>query len=119
MRDGPGTLICIIAYKTITVYPSPVETDVKSRSAGTSSPIVYIASSGSIVITQILLGNPHNLFVFDFGRAGTGSAPFNGDETNIEDTWELVQRNAFISGSKGALYRPPEGRREVTVVTRG
>jgi len=70
------------------------------------------------VITQILLGNPNNLFVFDFGRAGTGSAPFSGDETNIEDTWELVQRNVFISGSKGALYRPPVERREVTIVTR-
>lgn len=70
------------------------------------------------MITQILLGNPHNLFVFDFGRAGTGSARFTGDESNIEDTWELVQRNAFISGSKGALYRPPEGRREVTILNR-
>jgi hypothetical protein len=115
----PGTSICIIEYKLVTVYPPPVESDTKSRSPAPRSPIVYIASTGSIVITQILLGNPHNLFVFDFGRAGTGSAPFNGDETNIEDTWELVQRNAFISGSKGALYRPPEGRREVTVVTRG
>lgn len=71
------------------------------------------------MVTQILLGNPHNLYVFDFGRSGTGSAPFSGDETIIEDTWELVQRNVSISGSKGALYRPPEDMREVTVVSRG
>lgn len=70
------------------------------------------------MITQVLLGNPHNLFVFDFGRSGTGSAPFNGDEANIEEKWELVQRNVSISGSKGALYRPPEELREVTVVNR-
>lgn len=71
------------------------------------------------MITQILLGNPHNLFVFDFGRSGTGSAPFCGDESVIETKWELVQRNVSISGSKGALYRPPVEMREVTVVNRG
>lgn len=66
--------------------------------------------------TQVLLGNPNNLFVFDFGRSGTGSAPFNGDEAEIEETWELVHRNVSISGSKGALYRRPEELRETTVI---
>lgn len=78
----------------------------------------FYRTNGSIVVTQILLGNPHNLFVFDFGRSGTGSAPFCGDESFIETKWELVQRNVSISGSKGALYRPPAEMREVTVVSR-
>lgn len=68
--------------------------------------------------TQILLGNPNNLYVFDFGRAGTGSAPFNGDESEIEEKWDLVQRNVSISGSKGSLYRRPEEMRELTVVSK-
>lgn len=67
--------------------------------------------------TQILLGNPHNLYVFDFGRSGTGSAPFNGDESEIEETWDLVQRNVSISGSRGSLYRRPEDMQELTVVS--
>lgn len=66
--------------------------------------------------TQILLGNPNNLFVFDFGRSGTGSAPFNGDESDIEQNWELVQRNVSISGSKGALYRRPEKLSDLTII---
>lgn len=69
--------------------------------------------------TQVLLGNPNNLFVFDFGRSGTGSAPFNGDETTIEEKWDLVQRNVSISGSKGALYRRPEKLRATTIIKRG
>ena len=69
------------------------------------------------MLTQVLLGNPHNLYVFDFGNSGTGSARFCGDEQDIEQTWELVQHNVSISGSRGSLYRRPEGQREVTVVT--
>lgn len=68
--------------------------------------------------TQVLLGNPNNLFVFDFGRAGTGSAPFSGDESEIEEKWELVHRNVSISGSKGALYRRPEELRRTTIIGR-
>lgn len=67
--------------------------------------------------TQILLGNPNNLYVFDFGRSGTGSARFNGDENEIEETWDLVQRNVSISGSRGSLYRRPEDLQELTVVS--
>lgn len=69
--------------------------------------------------TQVLLGNPTNLFVFDFGRSGTGSAPFNGDETDIEKNWELVQRNVSISGSKGALYRRPARLNATRIIRRG
>ena len=67
--------------------------------------------------TQILLGNPNNLYVFDFGRSGTGSAPFNGDESEIEKTWDLVQRNVSISGSRGSLYRRPKEMQELTVIS--
>ncbi len=67
--------------------------------------------------TQILLGTPTNLYVFDFGRSGTGSARFNGDENEIEEKWDLVQRNVSISGSRGSLYRRPEKLQELTVVS--
>lgn len=67
--------------------------------------------------TQILLGNPNNLYVFDFGRSGTGSAPFNGDENEIEEKWDLVQRNVSISGSRGSLYRRPAEMQKLTVIS--
>lgn len=62
--------------------------------------------------TQILLGHPNNLFVFDFGSSGTGSAPFSGSEDEIMEKWELVQHNARVSGSQGSLYRPPETKKK-------
>lgn len=68
--------------------------------------------------TQVLIGNPHSLFVFDFGTSGTGSAPFTGNEDDILRDWELVQHNVSVSGSRGSLYRRPEARREVTVLDR-
>lgn len=66
--------------------------------------------------TQVLLGNPNNLYVFDFGRSGTGSARFTGDEEDIQRNWELVQHNVSVSGSMGSLYRQPAGRSKATVV---
>ncbi len=67
--------------------------------------------------THILLGQPLNLFVWDYGRYGTGSAPFNGDVEHIRETWRTVQRHAMIGQSKGTLYAPPAPR-EVTVLER-
>lgn len=66
--------------------------------------------------TQVLLGNPNNLYVFDFGASGTGSARFTGDAEDIQRNWELVQHNVSVSGSMGSLYRRPTERRDVTVV---
>lgn len=66
--------------------------------------------------TQVLLGNPCNLYVFDFGSAGTGSARFTGNEDEIQRDWELVQHNVSVSGSQGSLYRRPERQRKATVV---
>lgn len=65
---------------------------------------------------QVLIGNPNSLFIFDFGSSGTGSAPFNGNKDEIQNKWELVRHNVYISGSRGSLYRPPQGRREITVI---
>lgn len=66
--------------------------------------------------TQVLLGNPCNLYVFDFGASGTGSARFTGDEEDIQRTWELVQHNASINGSQGSLYRRPASQSKATVI---
>lgn len=66
--------------------------------------------------TQVLLGIPNNLYVFDFGRSGTGSAPFNGDEAEIEKNWDMVQQNVSINGSKGSLYRRPKTMPDITVI---
>ncbi len=66
--------------------------------------------------TQVLLGIPNNLYVFDFGRSGTGSAPFSGDETEIEQNWDMVQQNVSINGSKGSLYRRPRTLPNITVI---
>ena len=66
--------------------------------------------------TQVLLGSPNNLYVFDFGTSGTGSARFTGDAEDIHRNWELVQHNVSISGSMGSLYKRPVDRRGVTVV---
>ncbi len=66
--------------------------------------------------TQVLLGIPNNLYVFDFGRSGTGSAPFSGDETEIEQNWDMVQQNVSINGSKGSLYRRPRTMPNITVI---
>ena len=67
--------------------------------------------------THVLLGNPSNLFVWDYGRYGIGSAPFNGDPERILEDWKAVQHNATVGNSKGTLFAPPEPR-EVTVVGR-
>ncbi len=66
--------------------------------------------------TQVLLGSPNNLYVFDFGTSGTGSARFTGDADEIQRKWELVQHNVSVSGSLGSLYRRPADRMSVTVV---
>lgn len=60
--------------------------------------------------TQVLLGSPCNLYVFDYGTSGTGSARFTGDAEDIQRHWELVQHNVWISGSLGSLYRRPNDR---------
>jgi hypothetical protein len=86
------------------------------RATGTKQTPLSIGSM--YMSTHVLLGNPNNLFVFDFGRSGTGSAPFNGDVDDIEKSWELVQRNVSISGSRGALYRPPKRQQAATVLGR-
>ena len=67
--------------------------------------------------TQVLLGNPCNLYVFDYGSAGTGSARFTGDADDIQRSWELVQHNVWISGSMGSLYRRPIDRRDVKALS--
>ena len=66
--------------------------------------------------TQVLIGSPNNLFVFDFGSSGTGSAPFNGDKEEIQEKWDLVQHNVYISGSRGSLYRKPSLEPEITIL---
>ena len=68
--------------------------------------------------THILIGSPHNLYVFDYKQDGLGSAPFNGDINDIEATWEPVQRYASVGGSRGTLYRRPQGQSEVVVKKR-
>lgn len=65
--------------------------------------------------THVLLGQPTNLFVWDYGRYGIGSAPFNGDIDEIQTNWRQIQRNAMVGKSKGTLYAPPEPR-EITVL---
>jgi hypothetical protein len=69
--------------------------------------------------THVLVGSPNNLFVFDFGNSGTGSARYTGDEDDILNNWELVQHNVSVSGSRGSLYRRPESKRRITIVNRG
>lgn len=65
--------------------------------------------------TQILIGNPSNLFVWDYGRYGTGCAPFYGDVEKIRSTWRPVQQNVSVGNSRGTIYAPPE-QREVTII---
>lgn len=67
--------------------------------------------------TQVLLGSPYNLYVFDFGTSGTGSARFTGDAEDIQRNWELVQHNVTVSGSMGSLYRRPSDRRPLAIVS--
>lgn len=67
--------------------------------------------------THILLGNPTNLFVWDYGRYGTGSAPYTGESESILENWRTVQRNATVGNSRGTLYAPPEPRK-VTIIER-
>ncbi|NBC00318.1 MAG: hypothetical protein GVY15_05605 [Bacteroidetes bacterium] len=65
--------------------------------------------------TTVLIGSPMNLFVWDYGRYGMGSAPFYGDAEAIRESWSPVRQNALVGSSKGTIYAPPEPR-EVTVV---
>ena len=64
--------------------------------------------------THVLIGSPHNLFVFDYEHHGVGSAPFTGDAENVLETWVPVLRNTRVGGSMGTLYRRPE--QQTTVI---
>ena len=68
--------------------------------------------------TCILVGQPKNLYVFDFGSSGSGSAPCMVDVEDVQASWEPVGRNIRISSSRGTLYRPPENQRTITVIDR-
>ncbi len=65
--------------------------------------------------THVLIGSPHNLFVFDYEHYGVGSAPFTGDADNILETWVPVLRNASIAGCTGTLYRRPGNGKAVVI----
>jgi hypothetical protein len=66
--------------------------------------------------TFILLGHGRNLFVFDYGRFGTGTAPFNGDVDDVRANWETASINISLGGTTGVLYRHPDRNRKVRVV---
>lgn len=66
--------------------------------------------------THILIGSPHNLFVFDYEHHGVGSAPFTGDSEKILESWVPVMRNTSVAGSTGTLYRCPDSQRQTTVL---
>lgn len=66
--------------------------------------------------TYILLGNGRNLFVFDYGRFGTGTAPFCGDAKDVKENWELANHRISLGGTNGVLYRHPNRERTATVI---
>ena len=66
--------------------------------------------------TYILLGNGRNLFVFDYGRFGTGTAPFSGDAEDVKKNWEPANINISLGGTSGVLYRHPDRDRRTTVI---
>jgi len=66
--------------------------------------------------TYILLGNGRNLFVFDYGRFGTGTAPFTGDAEDVKKNWETANINISLGGTSGVLYRHPDRERRTTVI---
>jgi hypothetical protein len=65
--------------------------------------------------THVLIGSPHNLFVFDYEHYGVGSAPFTGDADSILETWVPVLRNTSVAGCTGTLYRRPVDRKTVVI----
>lgn len=66
--------------------------------------------------THVLIGSPHNLFVFDYEHHGMGSAPFTGDAARILDTWVPVLRNTSVSGSTGTLFRRPDEQHSAVII---
>lgn len=65
----------------------------------------------------ILLGQARNLFVFDYGRFGTGTAPFTGDPDDIKENWEAANINITLGGTTGILYRHPDRNRKARVIS--
>ncbi len=110
----PGTFARAAAYHAFVAGYFVARTPMRPGVASTSVTLLRIMQMPTQI--QVLLGIPNNLYVFDFGRSGTGSAPFSGDETEIEKNWDMVQQNVSINGSKGSLYRRPRNVPSITVI---